>query len=1164
MRPINLKIKGLNSFIEVQEVNFKSLIEKGLFGIFGPTGSGKSTILDGITLALYGEVSRKSTNYMNTNCDSMSVSYEFQMSDNEVKHYRVDREFKRDSKTGNVRTKSAIIVDITDDEKVLEDKIRNVTEKCEEIIGLKLDDFTRTVVLPQGKFSEFLKLEGKDRREMLERLFNLQKYGDELSYKLGTKIKEENQKLNILEGELNSYEDVSDEVLNEKNKILDETKEQLKICRQELIIAENSYNEGKELWELQNELKELKIKEKALKELEEEINQSKIKVSSGESSLKVKPYVDGYENTLMQINKVKSEIDILNKKTETIKENKATAEINLNNAKNKKDTELPLLKIKEQKVLDAIEEKKALDALIIERNDLKECIIKINDKLNTISNALKESGRNILNTNESINIKENKAEALKIPEEFKNKVNDGFVILSEFESVKRQIKSIEKDIETTDLNIKEAKIKSDKLSKLLNDKETQLVEATISLNNLNDNCPGNQDALFNLKEKLTYAKENWDKHKEYTLLNEKSFEKAAILKQELEKKQQDKTALSEEINILKNKIKQQETENLAYELRESLKDGDICPVCGSTEHHKQNIVAIRQKGSMENFNQDLKSKEEKYETISAEIIKFNERLIAEENSINDNNLKLKNLGDEYKKYSVEILQDEFNLLYKAVNQYNSDKTVTEKRVQTLTDEKNSLLIEYNNANNSLKHNRDLLKKLQNGIDTKNIELNETNEKLSMLKKEISVDDFKLARIDIDNKEKEKDVLEKNIKILRNKLIDEQQNKEKLTNEFSNLKIKLNEKNTLITEKSRNIEEKQNIIKSKVEDAENLELVKNNIAKEILHIENQFKTTEKKKNEIEELFNQLNNQIISFQGNLLSLQERSVKDKEMLVKALSEEEINDIDEAKRNFISKTDIDKLKIKIENYNNSLAELKGALTNINKKINNRSLTDEQWNDIQKIRKEKIEILDNLQKTTTSIEVELKSIIIKLEVKKGLLKQKHELDHKMALLSDLDKLFRGKKFVEYVAANQLKYVSIEASKKLKEITGGTYGLEVDENGKFLIRDYKNGGAHRDATTLSGGETFVASLALALALSSQIQLKGTSPLELFFLDEGFGTLDDNLLEIVMDSLEKIHHDRLSIGIISHVESIKNRVPVKLIVTPAEAGLGGSKVKIERS
>ena len=182
----------------------------------------------------------------------------------------------------------------------------------------------------------------------------------------------------------------------------------------------------------------------------------------------------------------------------------------------------------------------------------------------------------------------------------------------------------------------------------------------------------------------------------------------------------------------------------------------------------------------------------------------------------------------------------------------------------------------------------------------------------------------------------------------------------------------------------------------------------------------------------------------------------------------------------------------------------------------------------------------------------------------KGLLKQKEELDHKLALLNDLDKLFKGKKFVEFVAATRLKYVSLEASKKLKEITNGNYGLEVDEDGKFIIRDYKNGGAERDASTLSGGETFLASLALALALSAEIQLKGTAPLELFFLDEGFGTLDDNLLEVVMSSLERIHNDKLKVGIISHVESIKNRVPVKLLITPAEAGMGGSKVKIERS
>ncbi len=1164
MKPINLKIKGLNSFIELQEINFERLAEKGLFGIFGPTGSGKSTILDGITLALYGEVSRKSTNYMNINCDSLSVSYEFQIADNEVRRYRVDREFKRDNRTGNVRTKSAIIVDLTNGEQVLEDKVRNVTEKCEEIIGLKLDDFTRTVVLPQGKFSEFLRLEGKERREMLERLFNLQKYGDELSFKLGAKIREENQKADKVEGELNSYKDVSDEVLEEKNNRLNEISKQLKTCKEELLKAEKAYSEGRELWELQSELNELKAKEKILKEQEEDVKSSKLRVSVLESSLKLKPYIDGYENTLRQIAEVKSEVDSLSKDAEKIKEDKKTAEVSLTDAKDKKDTELPKLRIKEQKVLDAIEEKKMLNLLINEKNILKENILKINERLNIAAKGLRKSEENIFRINEDVNTKENTAEMLKVPEEFKNKVNEGIVILSEFESIDKYIESIRKDINSTKLNIEEAKSKSEKVSKLLNEKEKILTDSSNKLNNLNENCPGNQDTLISLKEKLSSTKEKWDKHKEYTSAVEEGQKNTKALKKELKDKQQEKTRLYEDINKLNDEIKRLERENSAYILRESLTEGDICPVCGSKEHHTENIPSVEQVGNLEILRYDIKSKEERYDVVNAEIIKFNERLATEENNLNDNNLKLKNLGHEYKEYSVEELKKEFDSLYKAVNQYNTDKAALEKKLHILTEEKHSLLMDYNNANSALSHNIELLNKLSADLKSKNTELKETDEKLSELKKETSVEDFKLVRTDITKKEKERAVLEKDIKNLRNSLKEEQNNKEKLTDEYSDLKIQLNEKNTIIAEKAKSIEEKHNIIISKVGTTENLELLKEQIIKAIIQIENRFDDCEKKKNEIEELFNKVNNQIISLQGNLLSLQERSVSDKDMLDKALAEEGIKDSDEAKKNFVSKSEIDELKTKIESYNNAVAELNGALISINKKINGRNLTDVQWNEIQRIKNEKTLMADELQKTATSIEVELKSIIVKLKVKNELLKEKQKLNHKMALLNDLDKLFRGKKFVEFVAANQLKYVSVEASKKLKEITGGTYGLEVDENGRFLIRDYKNGGAQRDASTLSGGETFVASLALALALSSQIQLKGTAPLELFFLDEGFGTLDDNLLDIVMDSLEKVHHKRLSIGIISHVESIKNRVPVKLIVAPAVAGLGGSKVKIEKS
>jgi len=88
------------------------------------------------------------------------------------------------------------------------------------------------------------------------------------------------------------------------------------------------------------------------------------------------------------------------------------------------------------------------------------------------------------------------------------------------------------------------------------------------------------------------------------------------------------------------------------------------------------------------------------------------------------------------------------------------------------------------------------------------------------------------------------------------------------------------------------------------------------------------------------------------------------------------------------------------------------------------------------------------------------------------------------------------------------------------------------------------------------------SLALALALSSQIQLRGKYPLEFFFLDEGFGTLDPELLDTVVTALEKLHSDRLSVGVISHVPELRARLARKLAVIPAEQAGEGSRIVME--
>lgn len=163
--------------------------------------------------------------------------------------------------------------------------------------------------------------------------------------------------------------------------------------------------------------------------------------------------------------------------------------------------------------------------------------------------------------------------------------------------------------------------------------------------------------------------------------------------------------------------------------------------------------------------------------------------------------------------------------------------------------------------------------------------------------------------------------------------------------------------------------------------------------------------------------------------------------------------------------------------------------------------------------------------------------------------------------IDSLEKVMRGNRFVEFLSKIYLKNIVVDASKRLDKITNGRYSLEIDSDYMFVVRDNYNGGLRRSADTLSGGETFLTSLSLALALSSQIQLKGSAPLEFFFLDEGFGTLDEELLDVVMESLENLKSSSLSIGVISHMEEMKNRIPVKLVVEVDQIEMS-SKVYIE--
>ncbi|MFF5293147.1 AAA family ATPase [Paractinoplanes globisporus] len=144
----------------------------------------------------------------------------------------------------------------------------------------------------------------------------------------------------------------------------------------------------------------------------------------------------------------------------------------------------------------------------------------------------------------------------------------------------------------------------------------------------------------------------------------------------------------------------------------------------------------------------------------------------------------------------------------------------------------------------------------------------------------------------------------------------------------------------------------------------------------------------------------------------------------------------------------------------------------------------------------------------------------------------------------------RANNFERWLLEEALDLLVDGASRILRELTGGQYDL-IHEKGEFSVIDHHDAGLRRGVRTLSGGETFQASLALALALSEQLAGMSTTAasLESIVLDEGFGTLDAATLDVVAATLENLaaRGDRM-VGVVTHVNSLAERVPVRFEVS----------------
>jgi len=1002
MRPLKLEIEGLQSFEKKQTIDFKTLTEQGLFGIFGKTGSGKSTILDAITLALYGNIVRidgskddKLINLLNINSDKIEITYEFSIGGEK---YKIHRRFPK-KKVGNELGAQKCLMYKNDE--IIGEKTGEIKTKIDELIGLNMDDFTRSVVLPQGKFSEFLKLAGKEKREMLERIFGLEEYGRRFIAKLtsekNSKWKEVEALTNQIKGKGN-IETHEVEGKKEKLKSLIEEKEEF---NKKYKKFKDEYREKEEIKKLCDELEEHKKIKEDLEGKKDTIENLKIKISKGEQANEI-----GKLNKKKEDEEKKLELN----KNEKEEQTKKLEELNKEKEKLGEAKEEYHKKEKEYEKLG-----KELEVDPKEREELNE-IIKLKENIDTKTKEIEGKKKRLGKEVEELSLVEEK---LKEEEEKLDKVNKNLEKLNEIEKV---------DITTL-------KIQNEKLSSEI--KEVDELEKEVE--KLNKNLEVEKKEKENLKIEIEKFK------------GLKEVEKAKILNDK------------------------------AYSLAMELKEGEGCPVCGSKEHpNLANPSIDTNEELLEELNEELEKLNSKYH-------KLNPEKIVEE--IEGKISKLDNRNSEK-------LKKEFKLKVKEIEEKEESNNKLEDEIKSL-EKKNT---------NLEKEIAGLKKELEN--IKKNIE--RYKEEKNNLEKELG--------------EKEEELKTKFILNLVKESVE-------------NLKIKYRE----LTENEKKSKEYKELEKETRGNKEK-------ITSEIIKIDGEISKVKNKLSGIEKEF------------ELLTEHLEEVK-KEM-EKAIEKSKFETIKEVLDSIISEDELEKYKLEIENFNKKVIENNGLIENTDKKLGGRGITLEEWEKLKKEKSENEEKETELTKDITTLNKEVMDMEKKMEEIGELLKEKKENEEKYFILEELSKLFKGNAFVEYLALGKLRNITKHASKRLGKITSNRYGIEVGKNAEFLIVDNFNGGVKRRSATLSGGETFLVSLSLALALSNQIQLKGKSNLEFFFLDEGFGTLDTETLEKVMSSLENLKEDeKLTIGIITHVEDLKERVPRKLEVLEPISGERGSEVKV---
>lgn len=1033
MRPIKLTISAFGPYASKQVIDFEELKGRNVFVISGKTGAGKTTIFDAISYALYGEASGESretdslrSHFADDNTETY-VELEFELRGEKYTVNRVPKQKKKKARGEGYTEKSADATLTLPDGKVIT-KVKNVTDKIIEILGITREQFKQIVMLAQGEFKKLLLADSVEREGIFRKIFNtydFEKIQAELKDKAANLSKNRTKSKHEMEINLKNIKGEHDIVIDEYvdfplvieklKDLLERDNNIYKTLNEEGKEVDNNLqvkNQEKAIIETNNNLlKEKEIITKALEELlskEDEYKNKSKTIIDGKNAKEVKYIEDKLIETTKKLTKREEDYNLSLK--------------NIDSLKLKQEEANKLLQIEESKECD----REKLSVEINNLNKLEEKIIEL-DSLNNKVMHLKQSAEN-----SKLQIINNKKET----EELKKSKEEKELQLKDIATLETKKVELESDIKAKNKTLDEVR---------------ELFKVIRSFQN-------------------TYIEHN-NKAKEY-----KEFEvEYKKVKENYEK--MDDLYKKEQAGILASKLQENEP----------------CPVCGSTNH--PNKATIKE-------NLKIPTKEE------LKVAKENLDKLEKENLEKINNLTTLNSN---KTTYLEQVNNHLSMLSATLNIDKTFNSETAKVVKNLGTE------------------------LKSVIDKLKDELLKVIDKIS-LKEKI---------------EKELNLITTTINEREHSLIKLEECEKNYTTELTQNITKIDEYKKEIPENITDLKTLNNLIEVKTKE---LNISKEKLAKLRLENENLAKKLEGENSTSKEINKSIEELKLEIANNKANFNE-----------AIKEQGFDNIQTYEDAKLQISMVESLEKEVENYNSELKLTKAKqedIINKTKDIVFMDITtiDEEIRSIQNNKKE----LESKLRELHAIIVGNKTILKNVE---NLNIEFKEIEEEYKVLGELADLANGKKapyisFERYILASYFEDIIEAANIRLEKMTGdrfslirktskskgaGQKGLELE-----IYDNYTD--SSRDVSSLSGGESFKASLSLALGLSDIVQSNaGGVSLDTMFVDEGFGTLDPQSLDNAIDSLLELQRGGRLVGIISHVEELKERIDAKLEVTSTSKG-----------